>query len=168
MKRQRTGSPNPAISVRAATLTDYDALCSVFSEGDAFHVQALPGVFCNADGAPRSREFIASMLAEPDAALFVAELDGEIAGLVTAAIRESPAVSILVPRRYGYVDSLIVLESLRRMGIGRLLIERVHQWALERGLDEVELNVWEFNEGAKSLYDSMGYATSRRTLRKRL
>ena len=156
------------VSIRAATLADYDALCPVFAEGDAFHVQALPDIFRFAEGAPRSREFIAGLLADPNAALFVAERAGEIAGLVTAAIREAAAVPILVPRRYAYVDSLIVCEPSRRMGIGRLLMERVHQWARECGLDEVELNVWEFNKGARLLYDSMGYETSRRTLRKRL
>ena len=158
----------PAVSIRAATLADYDALCPVFTEGDAFHVRALPDVFRAAEGAPRSRQFIAAILTDPNAALFVADSAGAIAGIVIVVIREAAAVPILVPRRYAFVDSLVVREPFRRMGIGRLLMERVHRWSRERGLGEVELNVWEFNQGARSLYASLGYETSRRTLVKRL
>jgi len=158
----------PVVSIRAATLADYDALCPVFTEGDAFHVGALPDVFRAAEGAPRSRPFIAEILKDPNAALFVAESAGAIAGIVIVVIRETAAVPILVPRRYAFVDSLVVREPFRRMGIGRMLMERVHAWSRGRGLGEAELNVWEFNEGARALYESLGYETSRRTLIKRL
>lgn len=158
----------PAVLVRAADIADYDALCAVFAEGDAFHVRAEPGVFRMARGAPRPREYIAGILDDPNAALFVAERESSIVGLVVAATREAADVPILVPRRYACVDSLIVRETFRRMGIGRLLMQRIHHWARERGLDEVELNVWEFNEEASALYRSLGYETSRRTLRKNL
>ena len=157
-----------AFSIRRATLDDYDALCEVFDEGDVFHRQALPGFFRKTEGPARAVEFIANMLSDPNAAIFVAETEEEIVGVVNAAIRETPDVPILVPRRYVWVDSLMVKGSCRRMGVGRALMDRVHQWAVEQGATEVELHVWDFNRGAIAFYEDLGYATASRRMHKRL
>jgi len=158
----------PAFSIRRATLDDYSALSAVLDEGDAFHQQALPGFFRKAEGPARAVEFIANMLSDPNGAVFVAELEREIVGVVNAGIRETPDVPILVPRRFAWVDTLVVKGSCRRLGVGRTLMERVHQWAIEQGATEVELHVWNFNRGAIAFYEDLGYATASRRMHKRL
>jgi len=45
-------------SIRQATLKDYEQLCELFEEIDAFHRQALPDVFREADEPARTKEYI--------------------------------------------------------------------------------------------------------------
>jgi GNAT superfamily N-acetyltransferase len=44
-------------------------------------------------------------------------------------------------RRYVYISDSVVHESFQRQEIGRLLMQRVHEWANEQGMTGVELDV---------------------------
>jgi len=107
-----------------------------------------PHVFREPDGPARTKEFISGIIANEDAALFVAERDGQIIGLVHILVREAPDIPVMVPRRYAVIDDLIVRRNFRRFGVGRALLERAHRWAADKQATQVELNVWEFNQTA--------------------
>ncbi len=157
-----------SISIRKARAADYDAVVEVLKEGDAYHREALPHIYCAPDGPARSREYIGAILADESRALLVAECDGGIVGAVQVEVRQARDIPILVPRRYAVVDTLVVSAAFRRTGVGRRLMEHAHRWAIEQGVDEVELNVWEFNEGAVAFYRRLGYTTIKRTMGKAL
>ena len=150
--------------IREATQADYSSLCELFAEADAHHSQAVPNVFRPASGPARSPQYIADILANENSRLFVAEREGQVIGLVHIDIREAPDHPIMTPRRYAKVDDLVVGKSFRRSGIGRSLMARAHQWACERGVHQVELNVWEFNQSAIVLYEKLGYTTAARRM----
>ena len=151
-------------SIREANPEDYEGLCEVFAEVDSLHREALPQVFREPDGPARTKEYISGIIADENAALFVAQSDNQIIGLVHILLREAPDIPIMVPRRYAVIDSLAVKEGSRRSGIGRALMERAHQWARDQGAIQVELNVWEFNEGAIAFYEKLGYSTASRKM----
>jgi ribosomal protein S18 acetylase RimI-like enzyme len=155
-------------SIREATQKDYRALCEVFAEGDALHREALPHIFRKTAERARPEEFILDIIADENAALFVAEHNGRIIGLVHVRIREVPHIPILVPRQYASISDLVVKGEFRRSGVGRALVERAERWALDRGASQIELNVWEFNEGAIAFYEKLGYKTISRKLWKSL
>jgi ribosomal protein S18 acetylase RimI-like enzyme len=151
-------------SIREAKPEDYHALLQLFDGVDACHRQALPHIFRVPNGPSRARSYIYGIIQDEDAALFVAETDGQLIGQIHVAIRETPEIPILVPRRYGFVDTLAVMGPYRRAGIGRALMERAQQWTLDRGLAEIELSVWEFNAGAIAFYEDLGYRSTRRVM----
>jgi ribosomal protein S18 acetylase RimI-like enzyme len=66
------------------------------------------------------------------------------------------------------IDNLAVRKGFRRAGIGRALMEKAHEWALAKGVDIIELNVWEFNQGAIEFYHGLGYETASRKMSRRL
>lgn len=66
------------------------------------------------------------------------------------------------------IVTLVARESHRRKGVGWTLMSGVHDRARERGLREVELDVYEFNGAAIELYEALGYETVRRKMRKQL
>ena len=66
------------------------------------------------------------------------------------------------------VDDLAVRREWRGRGIGRALLARAEQWAQARQVGAIELNVWEFNAGARALYERLGYATFSRKMGKAL
>ncbi len=148
---------NMRFSLREATKKDYGQLCEVFKEGDSIHREVLPHIFKKPDGPGRTREFISSIISSEDAALFVADRDGKIIGLLYLCIQETPAIPIMVPRRYAHIHDLIVREKYRCSGVGRSLLDRTQQWTLDKEASEVQLNVWDFNKGAIAFYEKLGY-----------
>jgi ribosomal protein S18 acetylase RimI-like enzyme len=152
--------------IRSATRDDYDGVGAVFAEVEQLHRMALPYIFRAPAGPALNREYFESMVADQDAAWLLAEHDGEIIGFVKVQVLQAPDRPILLPRRYAQVDNLAVRADYRRSGVGRALMERAERWAAERGLREVELNVWEFNQGAIAFYEQLGYVAERRTMRR--
>jgi len=154
--------------IREAKPEDYEELCEVFADVDALHREALPDVYRAPDGPARSAEYITSIIAGENAALFVAQSDLGIVGLVEISLREAPNIPIMIPRRFARIGTLAVKERFRRLGIGRRLMERAHQWAQTKGASQVQLGVWEFNEGAIAFYERLGYSIAIRRMRRAL
>ena len=154
--------------IREATPDDYEGLCAVFSCVDALHREALPRTFQRPEGPFRTRAYFTAIIADEDTGLFVAERGERIVGLVHILIRETPALPIMVPCRFAEIDAVAVLEGERRSGVGRELVERAQEWAQTRGVDRIELLVWEFNQGAIAFYEKLGYTTALRRMRKPL
>jgi len=146
--------------IRQATMDDYAGLCAVFAEVDALHVTALPEIFRHPGGAARPEAYIASIVNDENACLWVAEHNDQIVGLVKVAIRETRDIPVLVPRRYAEIGTLAVAQRHQRRGIGRALMQAAESWASEKGIDQIELSVWEFNDQARAFYAALGYHTA--------
>ena len=156
------------VHIRPATSRDYDELCEIIEEVDGLHREQLPHLFQKPDGPIREWTYYMAQLKEEDIAWFVAELKGQLAGFVHVEMRDTPPIPIVVPRRVAIVDNLAVRQGMRRAGIGRALMQRAEQWARQRGADDIELTVYEFNQAAIAFYRSLGYETSNRRMDKRL
>lgn len=156
------------VVIRAASPSDYEAVCALLAQLDQMHAQALPNDFQPVEGPARPREYFAQILADEEGAIFVAEQQDTVVGLIRCSVRTAPDLPLFVPRRYASIDDLVVDAAVRGRGIGRLLTERAHQWARDQGILEVELVVWEFNAPARAFYEGLGYQTVRRVMRTRL
>lgn len=143
--------------IRAATAGDYAALCALFDEVDALHRDHLPHIFRKPAGPARERAYYADLIADENVGLFLAEVNQCAVGFVHGIIREAPAIPILVPRRYAVVDSIGVKADYRGRGIGRVLMQHIHAWAIAAGASAIELNVHAFNAGAIAFYRRLGY-----------
>lgn len=154
--------------IREATLQDTAGLCELFAEIDALHAQALPYVFQTTLAPARSRAYLRSLLDDPDSAVFVAERAGMLLGLVDVRIQATPHIPVFIPRRYAMVDTIVVRRAYQRSGVGRMLMARAEQWAQAQGVDEIDLNVWEFNAGAVAFYEGLGYTTAMRRMWRRI
>lgn len=152
------------ISIRQAGLDDYDAICMLFEQVDLLHANALPELFQPGVGPARSQEWFAQISASKEDALFVAEQRGVLVGLILCQVRYSPAFELFVPRRYAHVNDIVVRESSQGQGIGQMLLRRVHEWAKEQSMTEIDLDVYEFNTSARLFYERLGYQTMRRTM----
>ncbi len=157
-----------SLEIRLATMHDYDALCALWTEGDEHHIAPLAPFFRRSAGPPRSREFVAGILADENAALFIAERDGAAVGFLHLYLRQTPDMPMIVPRTFVMVDSIVVARKARRSGVGTALMAWAEHWAREKGANQLELSVWEFNERARTLYERLGYRTITRRMWKSL
>ena len=154
-------------NVRQAMPADYPALYPVFAEMDEIHARALPRIFKKTD--PRKMaEHLSSEQAGGTSVLLVAEDQGKIVGFIRLKIERSPDNPLLQPRRYVKIKDLGVTGEYRRRGVGRILMKAAERWAGEQGIEDMELNVWEFNRAALAFYQKLGFDTARRTMSKKI
>jgi ribosomal protein S18 acetylase RimI-like enzyme len=143
--------------IREATLEDERGLMAIFEQVDALHRRAVPHIFQKPDRPAWTRELISAFIKDENTYLLVAENNGEIVGFALLFIRQAPPIPIMVPRRYAIVENLAVTEKCQRQGIGRSLMEAAENWAIDQKLNQIELNVWEFNQKAIAFYKRLGY-----------
>ena len=108
------------------------------------------------------------MIADENVGLFVAEAGGKLVGFVHVIVSDTPSFPVFVPRRLATVDSLLVKSELQKQGIGKMLMDRVQEWAMANGAIFIELNVYEFNQAAISFYERSGFQTFSRKMAKEL
>ena len=157
------------IHIRVATSADLPAIERLYAHADVYHQRALARFFSPIEGPARPAAYLQECLDRDDATILLAEAaEGEAVGLVHLVERATPPNPMLVPRRYLVIEGIVVLPEAQRAGVGSALLQHAEAWALSRGLDEVELTVWEFNVGARHFYEAQGYATVRRSMWKPL
>ena len=153
-------------TVRAATDADLSQLCELFAELDAQHLAARPDLF-----HPRTHETIATRVDGRDSIIFVAADNHGwgLLGFASVMLREIPEGEVHQARRAAEVDNLVVRPNVRRLGIGRGLLERASAWAVQQGADGLSLGVYEFNASALAFYEALGFTTlTRRMVRNHL
>ncbi len=156
------------ISIRKAIPSDYSALCELFDELDALHRDHLPHMFQKPPGPARDRDYYLELIADEGVGFFVAGSGENILGFVHAAIRETPAIPLFVPRRYAVLIDLLVRSGYRNRGIGRMLVDKAQAWTIAEGATSIELNVYAFNKNAIAFYKDLGYQTISRKMSKDL
>ena len=155
-----------AYQIREANEADSAAVIALFGVLDDLHTAAAPHQFRGSSAAPRSAQSVLDLLNDANAALLVAAVGPRIVGQAVVRIDTVPDRMPLIPRRFAQLYDLVVTADMRRCGIGQALVREAERWALARGMDALELTVWEFNEAARHMYDKLGYATQYRRLRR--
>jgi GNAT superfamily N-acetyltransferase len=144
------------VDIRPAILTDYEPICKLMAQVDALHRNAHPDRFRETQPAI-GKAVLQSWIDDTDKHIWVAEGNAGIVGLMMFTVRQAPDVPIFVSRTFIQVETLVVDERQQRRGIGRALMEAVHQWGREHLISDIELVVWEFNEAAMAFYRHLGY-----------
>jgi GNAT superfamily N-acetyltransferase len=152
-----------SVQIRPPRPGDGEGMARVWLSAGAYYAGLDPAHFQvpSADGLAESFE------ADPgprgqDALQLVAELDGEVAGWVTAHI-EHPAASMAYRfvRESGwtrlFIDALVVDQVLWRHGIGTALLKAAESWGGDRDADVVRLNTYAEGPGAVPFDERHGY-----------
>jgi GNAT superfamily N-acetyltransferase len=129
------------VSVRHATPADAEAIASLLGEL----------------GYPSTVADVVSRLARlhdfPAAVVFLAEIDGAVAGVVTGhvfpSIHHTPVVA--------WLTTLVVGARCQRRGIGRYLADAIETWARGHGAVRVSVTSGQDRDGAHAFYEGLGY-----------
>jgi ribosomal protein S18 acetylase RimI-like enzyme len=132
------------ITIRKAVVSDYEAI---------YRLNAELGYDYDKD---ETKKRLQSILGNEQYILFVAEVNGEVAGYIHGGdyhgTYSDPLKNIL---------SFVVFEKCRHHGVGRMLITALEGWAKECGCAGVRLVSAFHRVGAHRFYEACGY-----TLRK--
>jgi GNAT superfamily N-acetyltransferase len=141
--------------IRRAVATDWPAVRELLREADELHVRIAPQYF-RASARPEAEW--RRLLDAAAAHVLVAEL-GEVIGVASARIYDTPPDPTMVARRRCHVDALVVSVAQRRRGVGRALLDGIATWARTRGAAELLLTTWAGNAEGDAFYDRLGYHT---------
>jgi ribosomal protein S18 acetylase RimI-like enzyme len=104
------------------------------------------------------------LLARPGNVMFIAEVDGERAGLLWFG----PNRNLVTGEEEGWIYNVTVLPAYRSRGIARRLMQHAQSHAKAEGYAVIGLMVAVHNEAARALYRRLDYQESNILMRKPL
>jgi GNAT superfamily N-acetyltransferase len=122
--------------------------------GDSERIAVLSGQLGYQATAAQIRERLAGILGDPDQAVLVAEMNGEVAGWLHIFIRQT-----LESEKQAEIAALVVDEKSRGAGVGRQLALRAEAWTREHGLRLMRVRSRVTRERAHKFYLDLGYET---------
>jgi GNAT superfamily N-acetyltransferase len=128
-----------------ASLEDLDAVAPLFDAYRSF--------FAGSDDLARSRRFLHERLRAADSVVFFARSDAQALGF----IQLYPLWSSWYCRRIWFLSDLYVREESRRCGIGRRLVERAIEYAVETGSSSVMVELPHREPHLRKFYASLGF-----------
>jgi ribosomal protein S18 acetylase RimI-like enzyme len=152
-----------ATLIRKAISTDLTSINRLNAEIHEYHSENLPDLYKKL--SPESfTEHTATFINGIDSETFVAEKSETIIGFVQVKVETIAENTFGYSSRRGLINALGVSSLGRREGIGSALMAAAEDWIRGQGLNQVVLNVLEFNQSAIHFYEGRRYHTSSRKL----
>ncbi|MBQ7671207.1 MAG: GNAT family N-acetyltransferase [Clostridia bacterium] len=143
------------MKIRRAETADVPRVMVLLSEVLEIHAAIRPDIF-----VPGTTKYTEEELAEKfkndETPVYVADIDGVVAGYVFCVVRERKSTGYMTRSKSLYIDDLCVDGGCRGKGIGKALFDFAVGEAKRLGCGSVTLAVWEGNDGAYSFYKKMG------------
>ncbi|HCH02143.1 MAG TPA: N-acetyltransferase [Vibrio sp.] len=153
------------IHIRAASQKDLPQLDELMFLLHSHHHEQCPHLFKTAEEIEQEKS-IARYLDSPECLVYVAKDESDrVVGFVTGHFCELiSSVSKAIPM--GSIDELFVLPESRKAGIAGKLLAKIEQTLTEYGVQQIFVEVWDFNQAAQALYNKVGFSAHIHWLRK--
>ena len=99
-----------------------------------------------------------AVLAHPATALFVAEAEGRIVGMLTLAWYDAPS------GRKAWIEDVVVDAAVRGLGLGEALVRAAQRAAAAKGVERVQLTSNPSRRAARALYRKCGFNEAETTV----
>lgn len=145
------------MNTRPATSLDALALSRLTMDVQRLHAQNHPHIFKVPESEDFAVSFFEEMLADPKVTIFIAENDGKAVGCIVCKLIERPENPFTFAARTLLIDQISVRPEAQGKGAGRALMEQAELLARELNVARIHLDSWDFNLGAHSFFERMGY-----------
>lgn len=146
------------MTFRYATIKDYETIAEFSKQAALHHVQNRPDIMRNAPDL--SKKEFKKTIKNKNWMILIAEKDGKPAGCCKALIR-SVGDDVWAPMKLIFIYEMYVDPTFRHMGIANGLMNEIKNIASQIGANQIELDVWSFNEPAVKLYEKFGFTPQR-------
>lgn len=145
------------MTIREAEEADLSSICKLSDEINLDHHVNMPKDFLMPGGNNRDQSYWQSFMERESSAVFVAEQNAVIVGVIAASVSNAVPFPFLVSRPRAHVATVIVASEFRGKGIGRDLMSSVEVFAKEKGAADIRLEVMAFNTNALEFYEGLDY-----------
>jgi ribosomal protein S18 acetylase RimI-like enzyme len=153
------------MEICVATQEHVEELAGLFQEQAAAMTALQPLYF---QKVPHDRAYVGAVIGREDTEILLAVEDEEILGFTQLRETMTPDFASLVEYRYAHLLDLYVRKKARGQYIGRALLHAANEWATERRLSFIELQVLPENREAMAVYLRESYVPAMHTLRRML
>ena len=147
--------------VRYAKREELESVNKIRKQVNEVHVKGRPDIF-REDGWQFIEPFVYTRFDEENSGVIVAAIEDEIVGFAVVQYIVRPESPFNKERKFFHIEEFGVDENYRRKGIATAIIDFVKEDAKKRSFKKIELDMWEFNDGALAFYESIGLKTFRR------
>ncbi|MBA5762945.1 GNAT family N-acetyltransferase [Vibrio sp. 404] len=151
-------------TIRPAKVTDLEQLNELMYQLHHEHHLQDPVSFKTALEIEQEKS-IARYLDNPECLVFVTLLEEQVIGFITGHFCELIS-TVSKPVQMGSVDELYVLPDFRSQKVAQSLYQVLEQRFEEYGVQQVFVEVWNFNQSACQFYSKTGFAHHIHWLRK--
>ena len=141
--------------VRRAETGDIPAILELLVQVDMVHHNGRPDLFKGPAVKYNAAE-LEQILADEGTPVFVCVNEKERVLGHGFCILQHSGGELMVEHTTLYIDDICVDAAARGQGVGRMLFERIREYARELGAYNVTLNVWSCNPGARAFYEKLG------------
>ena len=141
--------------IRRAEARDLTELASLWRALLERHAALDPAFALRAGAHAALERALARLLADGDAALFVADEGGALAGYACVRVERAPAL-LAEPAR-AELTELAVRPERRRAGLGRALAGAARAWARGAGAARLEVRVAARNAEGQAFWRALGF-----------
>lgn len=149
------------MEIRFAKEDELEQINKLRKQVNDLHVEGKPDVF-KAGFNDELRDHIYEIWNDPEQEIVVADADGIICGFAVVHHIYKAENPFMYERDFIDIDEFCVDEEFRRQGVATQLIAFIKDYTKENGFKRLELNMWEFNQGALEFYEAVGFKTYRR------
>ncbi len=107
------------------------------------------------NAAHKYKAFITKQLKGGKGAIFIAEIDGKVAGFTLIIIKDE--IPIFKIEKIGHISDLFVKKEHRGKGLGSKLIDESIKWFKKNKLKHVSVLLYADNEHAHLVYKKKGF-----------
>ena len=147
--------------IRYAALSDLPQVNILRKQVNDLHAHGRPDIF-RKDFCDAMQKRLYDHFEAEDSDVIVAVQGETVCGFAMVEYICRPESPYCHPRRFYQVAEFGVDAAFRRQGIATALIVFCREEARKKGFRRMELDMWEFNEGALKFYESVGFHTYRR------
>ena len=149
------------MTARLATERDLERVNELRRQVNDLHVQGKPDVF-KPGFSKELQDYLYTVWKDPEQNIVVCERAGTVVGFAVLHHIFKPENPFMRERDFLDIDEFCVDEASRRQGAASEMIDFIRGFAKEKGFHRIELNMWEFNQGALAFYEAVGFTTYRR------
>jgi ribosomal protein S18 acetylase RimI-like enzyme len=147
----------PMTVIREYMPDDYAGVRTCYVELQEHERQMDPNLADADTIADSYLEHVFTQCRTTDGGVYVAEVDGRVAGFAGVWARVVSEEPDEYRYEYAHLCDLVVLAEFRGRGLGRALLQRAEKHARARGATTLRLGVLAANNTARRLYTSAGF-----------
>jgi ribosomal protein S18 acetylase RimI-like enzyme len=145
------------IQTRPATAEDAKTISALNAQVHDLHAAAEPRFFKPASDLTFPPMMVQDLMETPGHFFYLAVVDGQVAGYVYFEIRQLEENPFRHALEQAYIHQIGVRPEFQGSGCGKRLMALVKDIASERGLQNIALDTWGFNQQAQAFFASQGF-----------
>lgn len=147
--------------VRIAKREELQRVNEIRKQVAVLHANGRPDIFRD-DFPQEMQDLVCLAFDAENSDVLVVIRDEIIVGFAMVDYVTKPLSLYNIERKYYEIRELGVDENFRRNGAGRELFDYIKSDAKQKGIDRIELDMWEFNQNTLKFYEAIGFKTYRR------